>query len=118
MMQPPHLSPAVAAGDMLYLSGQLALDPQGRVHGDVEQQTMRCLERLEAVLRDHGLDRTAIVKTGVWLTDQAAFTAFNAAYARFFGDWCPARSTVISGLALAGALVEIDAVAFRMPTPR
>lgn len=111
MTSPPHLSPAVLAGNLLFLSGQLAFGDDGRIDGDVETQAWRCLERLENVLREHGLDRSAIVKVSVWLTDRSSFAMFNEAYARFFGDQRPARSTVISGLAIEGALVEIDAVA-------
>ncbi|AXB78885.1 RidA family protein [Novosphingobium sp. P6W] len=111
MNSPPHLSPAMVAGDLLFLSGQLAFGPEGRIEGDISVQTRRCLERLENVLREHGLDRSAIVKVSVWLTDCSAFTVFNDAYAAFFGEQRPARSTVISGLAIDGALVEIDAVA-------
>lgn len=107
----PHLSPVIIAGDLLFLSGQLAFDDQGMIEGDITAQTTLCLQRLEAVLKEQGLDRSAIVKVTVWLTDRSAFAAFNDAYARFFGDHRPARSTVISGLAIDSALVEIDAVA-------
>ncbi len=109
----PHLSPAVIAGDQIFLSGQLAFGPDGTISGDIAAQTICCLERLETVLVEHGLERSAIVKVSVWLTDRASFAAFNQAYALFFGEQRPARSTVISGLALDGALVEIDAVAVR-----
>lgn len=117
MNSPPHLSPAMVAGDLLFLSGQLAFGPEGRIEGNVSFQTKLCLERLENVLNEHGLDRSAIVKVSVWLTDRLAFTAFNDAYAHFFGDQRPARSTVISGLAIEGALVEIDAVALLKASP-
>lgn len=109
----PHLSPAVVAGDQIFLSGQLAFRPGGTIGGDIAAQTTCCLERLETVLAEHDLDRSAIVKVSVWLTDRSSFTAFNQAYALFFGEQRPARSTVISGLAIDGALVEIDAVAVR-----
>ena len=107
----PHLSPAVVAGDQIFLSGQLAFGPDGMIGGDIAAQTTRCLERLETVLVEHGLDRSAIVKVSVWLTDRSSFAAFNQAYALFFGEQRPARSTVISGLAIDGALVEIDSLA-------
>lgn len=116
MTRPPHLSPVVSAGEWLFLSGQLAFGSDGRIDGDVELQTTRCLERLEAVLQENGLDRSAMAKITVWLTDRASFGAFNEAYAQFFGEQRPARSTVISGLAIEGALVEIDAVAVRTAT--
>lgn len=117
MIKPPHLSPAVAAGELLFLSGQLAFNAEGQIAGDVAQQTYVCLSRLERVLEEHGLDRSAITKASVWLTDRSGFSAFNEAYSDFFGDHRPARSTVISGLAIEGALVEIDAVAL-LETPR
>ena len=117
MNSPPRLSPAMVAGDLLFLSGQLAFGPEGRIEGNVSVQTTLCLERLENVLHEHGLDRSAIVKVSVWITDRSAFAAFNDAYARFFGDQRPARSTVISGLAIEGALVEIDAVALSKVSP-
>jgi 2-iminobutanoate/2-iminopropanoate deaminase len=106
----------VVAGDLLFLSGQLAFGPEGRIEGEVSVQTTHCLERLETVLLEHGLDRSAIVKVSVWLTERSAFTAFNDAYAAFFGEQRPARSTVISGLAIDGALVEIDAIALLQAT--
>lgn len=112
-MTPPHLAGAVALGRALYLSGQIAFDDEGRVAGDVSQQTQRCLDRLEAVLATHDLDREAIVKTTVWLTRRDDFAAFNTAYAAFFGTHKPARSTVIAGLAIEGAVIEIEAVAER-----
>ncbi len=113
MSIPPHLSPAVSAGDLLFLSGQLAFDSKGSIDGEVMRQTAICLERLETVLHEHDLDRSAIVKVTAWLTDRTDFAAFNEAFALFFGDQRPARSTVISDLAIEGALVEIDAVAVR-----
>lgn len=113
MITPPHLSPAIVTGNQIFLSGQLAFGPDGRIEGDIEAQTLLCLKRLEAVLRDYGLDRDAIVKVSVWLTDRSSFAAFNDAYASFFGAHRPARSTVISGLAIESALIEIDAIAVR-----
>jgi 2-iminobutanoate/2-iminopropanoate deaminase len=112
-MAPPHLAPCVDAGEFLFLSGQIAFDAAGKVGGDVTSQTTTCLERLEAVLREAGLDRTAIVKCNVWLTRSEDFERFNDAYAAFFATSKPARSTVISGLAIAEAKVEIDAIARR-----
>ncbi|MFV3128985.1 RidA family protein [Niveispirillum sp. KHB5.9] len=111
----PALSPAVAAGDLLFLSGQLAFGPDGAIVApdDVSVQTAQVLANLERVLKAHGLGLSDIVKTSVWLTDTADFPAFNAAYAKALGDHRPARSTVRSDLMLPGAKVEIDAVALR-----
>lgn len=108
---PPHLSPWVRGAGLVFASGQLAFDPQGRIGGDINAQTLQCLLNLEATLRTAGLDRRHILKTTVWLTDAADFVQFNTTYAAFFGDHRPARSTVIAQLAIPGARVEIEAVA-------
>jgi 2-iminobutanoate/2-iminopropanoate deaminase len=112
-MTAPHLAAYVDAGSLVFLSGQIAFDEHGVVSGDVTAQTHRCLERMELVLRDAGLTSSQVVKCTIWLRHQADFAAFNAAYAAYFGTHKPARSTVISGLAVAGALVEIEAIASR-----
>lgn len=111
----PALSPAIVAGDLLFLSGQLAFGPEGTIVApdDVATQTEQVLANLVRVLEAHGLSLSDIVKTTVWLTDNADFPAFNAAYAGMFGDHRPARSTVRSDLMLPGARVEIEAVARR-----
>lgn len=112
-MTVPHLAPYVDAGPLVFLSGQIAFDEHGDVSGDVAVQTQRCLERMECVLRDAGLTSSHVVKCTIWLRHQADFAAFNAAYAAYFGAHAPARSTVISGLAIPAALVEIEAIASR-----
>lgn len=105
------LSAARKAGPFLFVSGQLALQ-DGKVVGDgVSEQTGLVIDAIAAQLAPFGLDLGDIVKTGVWLVSASDFPAFNAAYASRFADPYPARSTVISGLALPGALVEIDAIA-------
>ncbi len=110
-MSAPHMSPSFRAGDLLFLSGQLAFGADGRVSGDIMAQTLLVLERLESELARHGLDRMHVVKANTWITDRALFPSYNEAYASFFGDHKPARSTIVSALAVEGALVEIDAVA-------
>lgn len=109
----PHFSPAVAAGPLLFLSGALGFDKDGVLPDGVEAQTGRCLDNLAAMLAARGLGPGDIVKTTVWLTDKADYPGFNKAYAAWFGTWAPARSTTIAGLAIDGALVEIEAVACR-----
>ena len=107
----PPLSPARTGGGLLFVSGQLALR-DGRVVGDdITVQTDIAIGNLRSVLGEHGLDLKDIIRTGVWLTSSENFTAFNLAYRRYFDEPYPARATVISQLALNGALVEIDAVA-------
>ena len=112
-MAAPHLSPFVDAGSLVFLSGQLAFDAQGAITGDAATQTRRCLERIESVLHEAGLTLPHVVKCTIWLRHESDFAAFNEAYANYFGAHKPARSTVISGLALPDALVEIEAIAHR-----
>lgn len=107
----PHFSPAVAAGSLLFLSGALGFTRDGALSIGIEAQTRQCLDNLAGILAQHGLGPADIVKTTIWLTNRADFAAFNSAYAGWFGDWAPARSTTIAGLAVDGALVEIEAVA-------
>jgi 2-iminobutanoate/2-iminopropanoate deaminase len=113
-MKPPHLSPYMEAGSLIFLSGQLAFDAHGKIsESELDGQTTQVLANIEGVLRTLGLGRGDIVKTTVWLRPGSDFAAFNDSYADFFGAHRPARSTVFSDLALAAAAVEIDAVARR-----
>lgn len=107
-----HYSAAVEAGGLLFISGQLALDEQSRIAGaDIVTQTRKSLENLDNVLAGNGLDRTDVVKVTIWLTRASDFAGFNETYACFFGDHKPSRSTVVSGLVLPDALIELEAVA-------
>ncbi len=106
---------AIAAGDLVFLSGQIALDPErGRlVEGTIEHETRQVLKNLAAVLAAEGLGLDTIVKTTVYLTDLADFPRVNQAYAEFFTDPFPARATVQVSALPRGARVEIDAIAKR-----
>lgn len=107
------LSPAVRAGDFLFLSGQLGLDEDCKLVGsDVVSQTRQVITRLEGVLARAGGRRDQIIKVNVWLSDGADFQSFNEVYAELFPSFPPARSTMVSGLLIPGARVEIDAVAY------
>ena len=106
------LSAAYAGAGLLFTSGQLAFDEEGRLHtGDVAEQTRLCLENIRRLLAAESLSLHNVVKVTVWLTDTLDFGGFNAAYSEFFGDHRPARSTVRSDLMLPGAKVEIEAIA-------
>ena len=110
-------SQAVRAGNFLFLSGQIGLDPTTMelVAGGVAQQTDRVLRNLAAVLDAAGSSLGQVIKTTVYLADMGDFAAMNEVYARHFGDHRPARSTVaVAGLPKL-ARVEIDAVALRRP---
>lgn len=105
------LSMVRQAGDLVFISGQLALDGGKIVGDDITAQTERALDNLAGQLASLGLDLGDVIKTNVWITSKQNFAGFNAAYAARFAAPYPARSTVISDLVLEGALVEIDAVA-------
>ncbi|HVC90031.1 MAG TPA: RidA family protein [Acidobacteriaceae bacterium] len=109
-------SQAIRIGDLVFTSGQIALDPMtGQlVGGGIEAQTRRVLENLEAVLAAAGLDFSSVVKTTVFLKDMNHFPAMNAIYGEYFqakGIAPPARSTVEVSRLPKDALVEIDAIA-------
>ena len=106
---------AVAAGDLVFCSGQVGLDPaNGRlVLGGVAAEAARALENLAAVLSAAGLGLGDVVKTTVYLVDLADFAAVNEVYARHFLAPYPARATVGVAALPAGARVEIEAVATR-----
>jgi 2-iminobutanoate/2-iminopropanoate deaminase len=106
------LSAAYAGAGLLFTSGQLAFDEEGRLcTGDVAEQTRLCLENIRRLLAAEDLALSNVLKVTVWLTDIADFAGFNAVYSEFFGDHRPARSTVRSDLMLPGAKVEIEAIA-------
>ncbi|WP_175010662.1 RidA family protein [Burkholderia lata] len=111
-MTQPHLSPSVRSGEIIFTSGQLAFDAEGHIEGDVVHQTRVILQRIASLLASSGLGLTDIGKTTVWLRRASDFEAFNAAYASVFGTHRPARSTVVCGLTVPEALVEIEAVAW------
>ena len=106
---------AVAAGDLVFCSGQVGLDPaSGRlVLGGVAAEAARALENLAAVLSAAGLGLGDVVKTTVYLVDLADLAAVNEVYARHFLAPYPARATVGVAALPAGARVEIEAVATR-----
>jgi 2-iminobutanoate/2-iminopropanoate deaminase len=106
-------SAAVRAGDFLFLSGQVALDPAtGKlIAGDVGAQTEQIFSNIAAVLDAAGKSFDDVIKTNVFLADMADFGAMNAIYGRYFQTPYPARTTIqAAGLPL-GAAVEIEVVA-------
>lgn len=108
-------SQAISSGDLVFCSGQLGLDPAtGRLAGgSAKEQVKRCLFNLEAVLSAAGLSMSDVVKTTIFLVDMEEFKDVNEAYAAFFDEGPPARSTVgVSALPL-GARVEVEAIASR-----
>jgi 2-iminobutanoate/2-iminopropanoate deaminase len=109
-------SPAVRAGDFIFVSGQVPVDPMTgqAVLGDVKSETRRVLENIRLNLQGCGASMADVVKCQVFLADIKDFSAMNEVYTEFFGDSKPARTTVQAGaLPLAGSKVEIDAVAYK-----
>ncbi len=106
-------SPAVRAGQWLFLSGQVPFDPAtGQlVDGDIAAQTRRVLQNIGTLLAAAGLSHDAVVRTTVFLADMGDFAAMNAAYAEFFTEPYPARSTVQAARLPRDARVEIDVIA-------
>lgn len=107
-------SQGIKANGLLFVSGQIALDPQtGEFSGaDVRQQTERVMENLKAILEASGVSFGHVVKTTVYLKDMNDFTAMNEVYGRYFTAAPPARSTVEAARLPKDALVEIDLIAF------
>ncbi len=106
-------STAVVAGETVFLSGMIPLDPATNkiVEGGVEAQAVRVLENIKIVLEEMGLGMENAVKTTVYMTDLKQFAAVNAIYKDWFGPDFPARSCVeVSALPL-GAQIEIEVTA-------
>ena len=107
-------SPAVGAGDFVFVSGQIALDQGGKIVGYTpKDQARKALENLRATLQAAGLGLEHVVKTTVFLSDMDEFAAVNAVYAEFFTEPYPARSTVEVARLPKELHVEIEAVAYR-----
>ncbi len=107
-------SPARAAGEWLFVSGQIALDESGNlVRGSAARQAELCLRHLDARLREAGFSPAQVVKTTVFLADIKSFAEVNEVYAKFFAPPYPARSAVAVTALPKGAAVEIEAVARR-----
>jgi len=106
-------SQAIRAGQLLFLSGQIPLDPASGqlVEGDVTVQTRRVMESLGAVLKTAGLSFDAVVRTTIFLADMNDFAKVNEVYGTYFTTPAPARATVQVAQLPRGARVEIDAVA-------
>ncbi len=106
-------SQAVWAGDLLFCSGQIPIDPATGtlVEGDAATQAERVLKNIRALLEAAGLGMAHVVKTTVFATDMGEFGAVNEVYARFFSEEPPARSFVQVAALPKGAKVEIEVVA-------
>jgi reactive intermediate/imine deaminase len=105
-------SQAVRAGNTLWLSGQIPLDPVTKelVQGDIEVQTRRVFDNIKAILAAAGASFDGVVKTTIFLTELANFAVVNKIMAEYFREPYPARSTVgVAGLP-RGAQVEVECI--------
>ena len=108
-------SQGIAAGDLVFTSGQLGLVPQTGdfAPGGIREQTRQSLENVKAVLEAAGSGMDKVVKTTVLLKDIGDFASMNEVYASYFEGACPARSAFQAAALPKGGLVEIEAVALR-----
>lgn len=106
-------SQAVRAGNQIYCSGQIPIDPAtgSIIDGDISAQTRQVLTNVSQVLQAAGASLDHVVKTTVYLADMGDFAAMNAVYATFFTSPAPARSTVQAARLPRDARVEIDVIA-------
>lgn len=106
-------SQAIQAGDFVYTSGQLGLDPQTGAfpEGGIKEQARQSLNNVKAILEKAGLSMANVVKTTVFLVNMEDFAEMNSVYAEFFTEPYPARSAVAVKTLPKNALVEIEVIA-------
>ena len=106
-------SPAVRAGNLLFISGQIPLDPAtGQlIEGDMRAQTVRVLDNLRELLIAAGADMSQVVRTTIFLADLGDFATVNEIYATYFAPPYPARATVQVARLPREVRIEIDAIA-------
>lgn len=106
-------SHAVRCGDLLFLAGQIPLDPAtGAIVGeDIRSQTRQVLDNIKVILNDQGLDASRVIKSTVFMTDLSEFGPMNEVYGTFFTSAPPARSTVQVAALPRGVKVEIEVIA-------
>ncbi|MDN3359185.1 RidA family protein [Actinomadura sp. DC4] len=106
------LSHGVRAGDLLFVSGQVATDADGNVFvGDFEAEVNSAIDNVEAVLEAGGASLADVVKVGAYLSNAALFPRFNEVYARRIGNVPPARTTVVVDFGHPDVRVEVEAIA-------
>ncbi len=103
---------AVRYGDLLFVSGQIAIDPEsGQIlEGDIEVQTKQVLENLQAIIKEAGMTLQNVLKCSCFLKDMEDFVKFNGVYNSYFADSLPARETVEVGRLPKDVRVEVSAI--------
>jgi 2-iminobutanoate/2-iminopropanoate deaminase len=107
-------SPAVRAGDFIFLAGQVPVDPatDNLSPGDIRHETHLVLSNVKGLLEGVGASLADVVKVGVFLADGSEFAQMNEVYAEFFGEFKPARTTIVCKF-MADIKIEIDCIAYR-----
>ncbi|MBH38314.1 enamine deaminase RidA [bacterium] len=110
-----HYSQAITHNGLVYVSGQLPIDPQDSslFLETVEDQTLQTLKNVQAVLEASNSDKSLVLKSTVYISDISIWAQVNQVYASFFGDHRPARSAVPTKHLPKGYLVEIDVIAIQ-----
>ena len=105
-------SQAIRLGDFLFVSGQIAIDPQTAdiIEGDIEAQTEQVLKNIAAIIEAAGMSLQDVVKCTCFLKDMNDFVRFNGVYENYFGEILPARETVEVSRLPKDALVEVSAI--------
>lgn len=113
MSLPPHYSPSIKAGNLIFTSGQLPIldrvtkkTPEG-----IKEQTRLVLKKVELIMKEYGLDRSNIIKTTAFITDINYWDDVNEVYAEFFGEIKPTRSVLPIANLHYGCLIELEAIA-------
>ena len=112
-------SQAVRAGDFVFVSGQIPLNPETGeiVFADIKEQTERILVNIRNILQEAGMDLDDVIKTTVYLMLMDDFSRVNEVYGRFFGENPPARAVVEVARLPKDVAIEIEAVAYKAPSP-
>lgn len=108
-----HYSQAIVHGGLVYVSGQLGIDPRTGERGEasIEEETEQALKNVAAILVAAGSSSDKVLKTTVYISDISLWGRVNEAYAKFFGDHKPARAAVPTGDLPKGFRIEIEAIA-------
>src|SRR5581483_8304662 len=106
-------SPAVRAGDFIFVAGRVAVDPatDQLSTGDIQHETRLVLGNIKRILEGAGSSLADVVRVGVYLVDGSEFAKMNEIYSEFFGEHKPARTTIVCGFA-ANIRIEADCVAY------
>jgi 2-iminobutanoate/2-iminopropanoate deaminase len=108
-----HYSPAVVSNGFVFVSGQVAVDPETgeAVGGRIEDQTEICIRNLEKVLEAAGSSLDRVVKMTIYVSDESYWPAVNETYKKIFGDHKPARAIIPVGSFREPFLIEVEAIA-------